>query len=414
MTGTVTVLTPINNGNAVELGRRLFRKQLLPKTKIDYKGRELDFDDAYLDSLAEAFADQAFDTCPLVMAPSDNSHTMDPRAATGEIIGVERTADGLDILVAASDEAAKVLSENPKVGVSARIVEELSRADGKSFRAAIQHALITYAPRIPNLRPWEAVECSQETDAVLDLSALVFTPDGVTDQEKPSTEGTTKKEEGTPVPEITDEQAAAILKRLTPSMLLDLLKTEGKPGSAPESKADEDKKDEPKTEDKPVAPVVKLEPKPKAPEPKVPAVVAASDDEDDNKHLDLALVEMRTRTDRQAIELAELKAERDAEKWRYEREQLVRDYGLPPAVVALAEPLLKAGKRSVELSDGTSVDAAEVVRSVLHTVAKTYGKAVDLSGPLGTAHDHSEGADDAAAAGRQRILDWATARNFGK
>src|SRR5581483_5130203 len=105
-----------------------------------------------------------------------------------------------------------------------------------------------------------------------------------------------------------------------------------------------------KSDDKPAATVTPIvKPAEQKPAPAAVAdedaeaeqAIAAAVGDDEGKVVDLALVELRTAADRQAIELAELRAERDQEKWNYEREQLVRDYGIPPAVVALAEPLLK-------------------------------------------------------------------------
>jgi hypothetical protein len=307
------------------------------------------------------------------MAPADNSHTMSPTAATGRILGVERTPDGLDIIVEANDEAARVLSGDPSVGVSARIVEDYTRADGKSWGAALQHALITYMPRITGMRPWQPVDCADETDELLDLSALTFTPDGDIKQEETSAvsgEETPQKElvDMPPIP--ADQQEA--LKALFKQWQDEEAKADApSPQVAPQSA--EFKEQETKAEDKADEVVEELEP------------IAASDDE--SKSVDLAQVELATKLDKAAIELAELRAERDAERWENESQSLVRDYGITPAIVKLAEPLLKGSKRTVELSDGSSVDAGEIVRGVLHTVAKTYGKAVDLSGPVGTVHE---------------------------
>jgi hypothetical protein len=405
MTGKVTVLSPFDESNVVELGRKLFRKQLLPKSKIDYKGRVLDFDDAYLDNVAQSFRDQAFDTCPLVMADSENRHTMSPSAATGSIVGVERTPDGLDILVEANDEAARVLSENPRVGVSARIVEDFARSDGKSFAAALQHALITFAPRIPGLRAWEPVECSEETESVLDLSILVFTPDGDAQQENQTpaassgaSEVSTDQEGGQMVP-ISDEMKVH-LEALRP--LFAELDKKPEPEAvkvevAPQSPAFVEAPVAPEVE----SPVVKVE---------EPVLVSAAQEEADNS-VELALVEMRTVSDRQAVELAELKAERDAREWKHESASLVRDYGIPPAIVSLCEPLLKGSKHVVELSDG-SIDAGDILRQVLTTVAKTYGRRVDLSGPIGTSQELT--ASDLEATERSEFLRAQHAAGFGK
>ena len=419
MAGRLTVLTPNAEGNVVELGRKLFRKQLIPRAKIQYGDRELDFDEKYISNLAQSFRDRAFDTCPLVMADERNQHTMSPTAATGEIVGVEETPDGLDILVSADDAAAKVLSENPRVGVSARIVEDFARSDGKTWPAALQHALITFAPRIPGLRPWEPIECSEETADVIDLSALVFTADGsavtppttsASDPADGKTDVPPQKASQPMAPQITEEELAAVrsVVSLLPTLQKLVAPDEGGEGG-----------DTVKAEVKPDATVTPIKPAPKVDpaaevdeDPEAEQVIAAATADDDSKTVDLALVELRTARDRQAIELAELRAERDNEKWNYEREQLVRDYGIPPAIVNLAEPLLKGAKHVVELSDGGSVDAGAVLRSVLHNVAKTYGRKVDLSAPTGSALEAD--AEDEAKAARDRIHAAARAAGFGQ
>ena len=177
---TTQILSPIDLGATAKVGGRLYRKQLLPVGSINYKGRRIDFTRDKLAAMADAFRAGAFDSVPLVMADVDNRHTMDPRATAGEMVDLELTADGLDGVFRASEEAAKLLDSYPKVGISARILENYERADGKSFPAAIQHALITSDPRITGMRPWEAVNLSGEVqvDSVLDLTAESFAHPG--------------------------------------------------------------------------------------------------------------------------------------------------------------------------------------------------------------------------------------------
>lgn len=418
-----TILSPADTSTAVELGRTMFKKKILPIGTLEYKGRTLKFDRDYLSNVVTAFKQKAFDAVPFQLAGDDNAHTNAVDRTEGKFVDLEVGDDGLYGYLSATEKGSQIIRDNPDLPVSVKIVEDYERNDGQTTRhypAALAHVLGTWGPRISGLGVWSEVAFSDEDGPVTDLSSVAFS-------EIPPVQENPKKEEGTPVPEITDEQAAAILAKLTPSKLLELLKDEALEG-APEPPVAkniniDDKSDASgalaalkKTQDaidgldgKQV--VVALKPKPDV-APKAPAI-AASQDEDDTKHVDLAQVELATKVDRQAIELAELRAERDAEKWRYERESLVRDYGIPPAVVALAEPLLKGGKRSIELADGTSVDAGEVVRNLLKSVAKTYGKAVDLSGPKGTEHDFSEGADDAAKADQERLFALARKHKFG-
>jgi hypothetical protein len=248
------------------------------------------------------------------------------------------------------------------------------------------------------MSPWQAVECADETDEVLDLSALTFTPDGDIKQEETSAVSGEKapRKEMVNMPPIPADQQEA-LKALFLQWQEDAKATEAKtPEIAPQSP--EFKEQEAKAEESEVEEAEELEP------------IAASDDE--SKSVDLAQVEMATKLDKAAIELAELRAERDEEKWRNESAELVRDYGITPAIVKLAEPLLRGSKHVVELSDGNSVDAGETVRAILHNVAKTYGKAVDLSGPVGSAKEFSASGDDGEQ--MQRIHELARSKGFGR
>ncbi len=166
-----TVLTPYLGGTAIELGNT-WTKKLLPVGSISYKGRTLQFTRSYLQQLADAFSARAYDQVPLQLAGADNGHTNDPERTAGQITGMEVRPDGLWITAKVTPRGEAVLAGNPKLGVSARIVEDYDRADGRFFPAAIQHVLGTLDPRIPGMGAWAAVEASNDgTDAVLiDLS----------------------------------------------------------------------------------------------------------------------------------------------------------------------------------------------------------------------------------------------------
>lgn len=436
MTGTVTVLTPTLASGALELGRKLYRKRILPIGELDYKGRKLNFNRAYNDNLAAAFRDGAFDTVPFQLAPDDNSHTNAVDRAAGEIVGLESTDDGLWSTISATDKGAAIIDEHPDLPVSVRVVEGYTRADGKTTReypAALQHVLATWAPRISGMGRWEPITCAQETDEVIDLSALTFTPDPA---------GTTVHHlhiDGQKIRELTDKRVDQAINQLTGAVSPQATQTPTEHGGAGEEGAPvasltdeeaaalravfpifkkfvaDDDEGAPAKVDAPPAPV-KFEEPPKVDEPtedaptedRVPEPVAASQDGVGAQALELAQIEMRSQLDAAAVELATIKAEREAERWAVEAAELVRDYGIPPAIVSMAEPLLK-GRRVVELSEG-SVDASEVLRSVLHTVAKTYGRKVDLSGPRGTAHDLSQG--DAEVEERTAFLAARRAEGF--
>ena len=80
--------------------------------------------------------------------------------------------DGLYVTAELTEDGERVLTANPRLGVSARIVEGYDRSDGKHYPAAIQHVLGTLDPRIPGLGAWEAIEAASPVpDTVIDLSA---------------------------------------------------------------------------------------------------------------------------------------------------------------------------------------------------------------------------------------------------
>jgi hypothetical protein len=173
---TAAVLTPFTSADAVELGNRLWRKKVLPVGDVEYKGRTLHFTRDYLGRLAAAFQNRAYDMVPFQLADKENSHTNDPERTRGEVTAMELGDDGLYITAQLTEDGEKVLAANPKLGVSARIVEGYQRSDGKFFGEAVQHVLGTLDPRIPGLGAWQAIEAATpEPESVLDLSGESFT-----------------------------------------------------------------------------------------------------------------------------------------------------------------------------------------------------------------------------------------------
>lgn len=169
------LLSPADNSDAVAVAPKLFRKRILPMATINYMGRKITFDRAYLTELASNFNDGAYDQVAFMLADSKNTHTLDPERFRGEIKSVEVLDDGLWGTVAVTDSAAEMLKENPKLGVSARILENYQRSDGKVYGRALQHVLGTLDPRIPGLGSWEEVALSNGgDDTVIDLSATSY------------------------------------------------------------------------------------------------------------------------------------------------------------------------------------------------------------------------------------------------
>lgn len=171
------LLTPIDLSAVVTKTAGVFEKQILPLGSINYKGRKITFDRKYLTDLAESFREGAYDQVPLVYATPENAHNLDPKNFGGEIVGFKVHNDGLYARIKADAQTRKVLARNPRLGVSARIVEGLEKSDGRTFDRAIQHVLLTMDPRVTGMKPWRTVDLSGyngATQRVVDLTALTI------------------------------------------------------------------------------------------------------------------------------------------------------------------------------------------------------------------------------------------------
>ena len=162
----------MHGSDAIELAAGVWQKRVLPIGQVEYKGRVLNFDKRYLDGLAQSYNAGAYSQVPFQLADAGNNHTNDPERFRGEVTGMSVGDDGLYITVQTTDAGNQVLRANPRLGVSARIVEDYARSDGQYYPVAIQHVLGTLDPRIPELGPWQEVEMSNVTgaDSVIDLS----------------------------------------------------------------------------------------------------------------------------------------------------------------------------------------------------------------------------------------------------
>lgn len=371
------ILAPLDAAPAVELARspRIFRKQVLRTGAIDYKGRRIEFTGDYLDGLVTAYQQRAFDTVPLMFAGPDNSHTQDVERIRGEVIGLERNGDRLDAIVqASSDEAANLLRDNPNIGVSVRIEQPIERADGATFQAAVQHVLATANPRITGMSPWQVVDMAAEPGPLLDLSLLDFTEPAA------GAEPDSDPEE-TNVPEavFTPEEIARLRALLTAD----------NDQAVEDDETDDDGYQMPSDDE-------------------LAAIAAAALDTDDDREPVAAGAELSTeaaeaielansRVDAMSVELAQLRAERDTTRYERERDELAERYGIPPRITELARPLL-LGSHVLELSNGGSVDAGEIMRGVLRALGE-HVKLIDLSGP--TVFEQSR--DDKAAADEKAL-----------
>lgn len=449
MTGRVTVLTPVDNTPAIELGNGTWRKQILPVGWLNYddgvQKRLLNFTPAYLRNLVAAYKAKAFDAVPFQLADAKNAHNNDPERTAGQIIGLDADDQGLYATVSSTERGTQLLKDNPNLGVSVRIVEEHERADGRGstkYPAALQHVLATWAPRIAGMAPWQAVACADESEGrVLDLSALVFTA-GAPDPERtaPIEPGGTETREDGRMPDLTTEEKAAL------SAILAKLAGDG--GSAPAAPAPTAPTGAaPAGPTQPVAPLTVVPNPPAAPATEAPGAqftpeelvamaaatppaggsvapagtelpIAASDEDGAARAVELAT--LRLEHDASAVELAHVRNELAEARWLRERQELTERLGLPPALVALAEPVLRGTGNAVELSQGAPTEplraqreqAGRVMREVLAAMATTYGRLIDLSGPIGSAQDVGQATAEQAA--RDSFLAQVAATGFAR
>lgn len=355
------ILTPYDRGgDAAAVGTRAFRKRILPIGSIDYEGQRVTFDRPFLQTLVSAFHQRAFDQVPFQLATADNKHNNDPERTRGEVTALDLGDDGLYATVVTTDEGARIISDNPRLGVSARIVNSLQRADGKQFRAAMQHVLGTLDPKINGLGPWEAIEAARAGEKVIDLTSLEFTEDEVPNQ-------------------LTEEELA---------QLRGLLAGGSQPPASSGADDVEDVEDEDEDElsdeelNELIAAAEEFEGESLEDVEPDDEAIAASNDPAIQKALTLARVQGEQNT----MELARVREQLDEQRWTGERAMFQRDYGIPPAILDLAEPLLKGEGLVIELAGGSHTDAGAVMRRVLTEIGQTI-KLLDLSGEIGSAYE---------------------------
>lgn len=169
------VLSPWDLSRGEVTGKTTFRKQILRKGVINYKGKKIPFDDPMMTELAHNFNKGAYDQVPFVFANDKNEHNEDPSRFHGELVSVELTPDGLDGIFNLTRSGVKVVKNNPRLGVSARIMAGVEHSDGRTFGKSIRHVLATMNPRMTGMKPWQAVDLSEDEEVeVVDLTAITY------------------------------------------------------------------------------------------------------------------------------------------------------------------------------------------------------------------------------------------------
>ena len=387
MAGRVTVLTPTDTSNAVELSRTIWRKQVLPIGSLNYTGRggprRLDFTKDYITNLVKAYKDRAFPAVPFQLADGDNRHNNDPERTRGEVIGLEATDDGLYATVSLTERGSELVREHPNLGVSVRIVEGHKRgSDDREFPVALQHVLATWDPKVDHLRPWSLVDCANETDDVIDLSALTFTGEGAqvaaVTSERPTSAATgeeTQKGAASMEPQLTEEELAAI--RAVAPLFQKI--AGGGDGNAPA----------------PVPAAATVPPATQFTQTELDDVAAPAADEDaaeletvaasNNDEAARALELANARIDALAVRNARLEARENERQFEVEKDRLAREFGVPPVVTDLCRQWL-TGEHTVELSNGTQADPGADIRNALQQFG-AIAQLLDLSSSKGSPLD---------------------------
>lgn len=376
------VLTPFVRGRAIELGNQLWRKKILPVGDVEYNGRMLHFTKDYNDALAQAYAQRAYDQVSFQLADGKNTHTNDPERHRGEIVSMTSENDGIWVTLRPTEEGHKVLKDNPKLGVSARIVEGYSRSDGQFYPAAIQHVLGTLDPRIPGLGEWQAIEAASQPAVTIDLSTAHFAGQG----------------EETTMPDMTPEQQANLNKLLN----LDPAKLDALVGGAPQSVSTTEPADASPDlntmTDQELADLIDSmsDEELAALESEFYAETGASAAATGlSNEAQIAIDLANSRADELERQQGVFQAEMDKQRFEAEKRQLA-DLGVPPYITELARPLLEGNGHTIDLANGGRADGGQIMRQVLSQFAK-MAQMLDLDVELGTPMDEPAGAQVTAA-----------------
>jgi len=342
------VRTPFSVSSIELADGGLWRKQVLKFGTIWYtdrtgQRRQVTFDGKYGRDLIKAFKQGAFPQVPFQFADSDNRHNNDPTRTAGEVVGVELSADGsgVDAILRTWGEGTRVVEQNPKLGVSARILENTPQPDGRMFPRALQHILATVDPQVRGMHPWERVQS-------VDLSNGMV-PDSLDLSTETYERGAEVSGDGKVTLELSADQAARLTQLLDEDEALEALAEQ----LGEDFLDDLDEEDE--TED---------------------AEDDLDEDEDEEEDvalsgrhaeaLELAMAQQQA----QSAQIIELTNRLNQTRTENEMAEFQRQ-GLAPAITELARPLLAFESGAIELSNGVAgaaIDPGEVIREVLNAV----------------------------------------------
>lgn len=391
---TQALLTPFDLSNATPLGKNRFRKQILPLGSINYKGRKIDFNRRFLSDLVRSFKNRAYDQVPFVLADGRNQHNEDPRNFRGSVRDLVLTEDGLDAVLELSADGAKLISNNPELGVSARIIEMLEKSDGRTFPRAIRHVLATMDPRVTGMRPWQAVDLSDDGDIeVVDLTAETYQGRNTQMPKSKLRLGSVDSKTKTATIDLSalsDDEFEALLDLGTDDTEVEIDPETGLPVPVEDPDGEEEDPDE----EEAVVPATGEQP------PATPASgpkkrkVTTEEEFPETASVPAAVTNLSN-------EFAAFRLDQRKKEWNT-RKLTLAEAGVPPFLLDLAEPHMLAEPKSIDLSSGDSVDATATINKMLDG----FTGVVDLTPEMGHSIDLSDiGRKDDAD---QALLDeWA-------
>lgn len=351
---TTALHTPVVASQGSRHGR-LYRKEILRKGRINYEGQLVDIDDALCGEIRRAFDEKAFDQAAVQLADAQNTHTEDPERFRGEVVALEETPQSLFALVSLSEEGQKVVDANPNLGVSARIVRDHRRIDGKSWPAALGHLLMTINPRMTGMGPWTQVALAHPEIPVVDLTSATYqqgAPMETSTQTPPAAGAGNPDDTG----DLTEEEWEALMRSA------------------------EEYETAPPTIESPATPTSLSVPAQLGQVDLSPQALAA---------IELANTQVASANAR----IAALEAQNRQQRWEIERDTYIAA-GVPPHLVELAAGVLNA---PIDLSNGAS-PSATVVRQMLDGM-----KGLIDFGVIGTSEQLTE--DDATKAFVDTFID---------
>lgn len=371
---SVAYQMPITLDHAKKVGRNRWRKPILRAGHISKNGVELDVTPQVMDAYVSSFVAGAKDQVQFLAGHRED----DLDAFRGDLVGLERVDDVLYGDFDVTPQADRMLEQNPKLGASVAVVDRFLRADGRDFGPTLLHVAATFDPEVSRLGDWVRAELSADPIQVIDLSGPAAGPP--TAAERGRQEPTSNQEGARPVATpvaLTEEELAAV--RAVLPILPKLV--------APDDDTDETPTGDDELTDAEITAVTDPAPDAQVESELAPELVAASHERDEALNL------ANSRIDAQAVELAKLRRERDDERYKAEKDELTRTFGIPADVVELARPLLHGSGHTIQLAAGRHTDAGHVMRQVLHELGRRYAKALDLGAEYGTADaqdDHTK------------------------